>query len=47
MHDPEEPVFLDTYGRFQTISGLEISGDYLFVAEESQGLIVFEITGIR
>jgi len=47
VNDPEEPVFLDTYGRFQTISGLEISGDHLFVAEESQGLIVFEITGIR
>lgn len=44
---PEEPVFLDTYGRFQIISGLEVSGDHLFVAEESQGLIVFEITGIR
>ncbi len=46
VHDPETPVFLNTYGRLQTITGLEISGDHLFIAEESLGIIVFEITGI-
>jgi len=46
VRDPANPQFLDTYGRFQTISGLEILGDNVIVADEAGGLIVFEITGV-
>ena len=46
VHGPETPVFLETYGRFQTITGLEVAGNHLFIATEARGIIVFEITGI-
>jgi hypothetical protein len=45
VRDPAEPVLRDTYGRLQSIAGLEIIGDHLIVADEAQGLIVFEIRG--
>ncbi|MCJ7725331.1 MAG: TIR domain-containing protein [Acidimicrobiia bacterium] len=46
VRDSENPLFLETYGRFQTISGREILGDNVIVADEAGGLIVFEITGV-
>jgi hypothetical protein len=44
--DPANPVFVDTFGRLQTITGLQAVGSHLLVAEETQGLLVYEITGI-
>jgi len=44
--DPENPFFIETYGRFQTISGLELVNDHIIVADESSGLTVFGIEGI-
>jgi len=46
VHDPGNPVFLETYGRYQSINGMEILGDHIIVAEETDGLIVWKITGV-
>lgn len=43
---PEAPTLVGTFGAFQTVTGVQVVGDHLFVTDESQGLIVFAITGI-
>ena len=45
MTDPAAPTLVDTFGRFSALNHLEVSGDHLFVSDESEGLVVFRITG--
>jgi hypothetical protein len=44
--DPENPVLVDSFGRLQSINGLAVSGNHLFIADEVDGLIAYEITGL-
>lgn len=43
--DPVDPVFVETYGRFQQITGLELVDGHVIVSDEAAGLVSFEITG--
>ena len=45
MTDPETPTLVNTFGRFPSLGHLELAGDHLFVSDESEGLIIFRITG--
>ena len=45
MTDPAAPTLVDTFGRFSALNHLEVSEDHLFVSDESEGLVVFRITG--
>jgi len=45
MTDPGAPALVDTYGRFPSLNHLEVAADHLFVSDESEGLVVFRITG--
>jgi hypothetical protein len=45
MTDPGTPTLVDTFGRFPSLNHLEVAADHLFVSDESEGLVVFRITG--
>lgn len=44
--DPTAPTLVDTFGTFPDLNQLEVAGDHLFVSDETEGLIVFRISGI-
>ena len=44
--DPAAPALMETFRRFPALSHLQLAGDHLFVSDESEGLLVFRITGI-
>jgi len=46
VRQPEEPALVDTFGRLQWITDLQASGRHLFVTDENEGLLVYEIIGI-
>jgi hypothetical protein len=47
MTDPEAPVLVDTFGTFPSLGHIELAGDHLFASDESEGLVVFRITGLE
>lgn len=44
VSEPAAPVVVDTVASLQSVTDVEVVGDHLVVTEESQGVIVFEIT---
>jgi hypothetical protein len=47
MTDPEAPVLVDTFGTFPSLGHIELAGDHLFASDESEGLVVYRITGLE
>lgn len=47
MTDPTAPTLVNTFGRLPSLSHLQVAADHLFVSDESEGLIVYRITGIE
>jgi hypothetical protein len=47
MTDLAAPTLVDTFGRLPSLGHLHVADDHLFVSDESEGLIVYRITGIE
>jgi hypothetical protein len=46
LADPAAPALVETFRRFPALSHLQAAGGHLFVCDESEGLLVFRITGL-
>lgn len=46
LSDPESPVFVDTFGRFPSMTGLRVAGDRVFVSDEIEDIVVLRMTGL-
>lgn len=46
LSEAESPVFIDTFGRFPSMSGLRVVEDHVFVSDEAEDLVILRITGL-
>jgi hypothetical protein len=47
MTEPGAAALVNTFGRLPSLSHLQLADDHVFVSDESEGLIVFRITGLE